>query len=104
VRTRARPVKEMRSFRGLGPVQDPLPLQAFDASLRSGALLGEDRSQARHRTASVQDQYGLTMADLVDEGAQVILGLGESGRLHEAKIANSISEIKLEVTGLSRAW
>jgi hypothetical protein len=78
-------MKKVKTFRGLGSVQDPLPLQAFDTSLRSGTLLGEDRSQACHRTAPIQDQDGLAVADLIDESAEAILGFGESSRLHESQ-------------------
>lgn len=78
-------MKKVEILRGLGSAQDPLPLQAFDASLRSGALLGEDRGQACHRTAPIQDQDGLAVADLIDESVEAILGFGESSRLHESQ-------------------
>jgi len=82
----------------MGPVQEPLSLQPLDPSIWSGALFGEDGGQASHRTASVQDQDGFAVANLVDERAEVVLRFGESGRLHLARLAISTSSVNQTVT------
>jgi hypothetical protein len=56
-------------------MQEALPLEPVHPSFRSRALLGEDRGQARHCTSPIEDQNGLAMADLIDESAEMILGL-----------------------------
>jgi hypothetical protein len=68
-------------------MENPLPLQAVDPAVWSRAFFGKNRSQTGHRTASIEDQNRLSVTDLVDESAEVILGLSESGCLHLARIA-----------------
>ena len=47
----------------------------------------QDRLEPRDGTAPVGDHHGLAMADTVDEGAELVLGLGDRGDSHEARIA-----------------
>lgn len=75
-------------------MQEALALQPVYPSLRVRAFLGEDRSQARHCTSSIQDEDCLAVADLVDESTEMILGLSESSRLHMARLAKSIFVLK----------
>jgi hypothetical protein len=47
----------------------------------------DDRLQPRDGTPSIDNQYGLTALEAVDQGAQAVLRLSYAGSLHLARIA-----------------
>jgi len=69
-------MEQVRGLFGGGSAQNALSLEAGDSPLGVGALPGEGGSQARHRPAAIEDQDRLAMADLIDEGAELVFGFG----------------------------
>ena len=47
-----------------------------------------DRFQAGYRTSPVEDEDRFAVLHLIDERAEVVLGIGQGGSLHLARIAN----------------
>ena len=76
-----------------GPAQKPLALQTGKPPL--GIVPGTHHGlQAGHRPPAVQDEDRLTMLHLVNQCAQVVLGIGQGGSLHVARIATSVCQLK----------
>jgi hypothetical protein len=69
-----------------GATQQALAFQPGEAALRI-VLIPQHGFQASHGPAPVQDEDRLAMLDLMHQGAQIVLGLGQSGSLHLARVA-----------------
>ena len=59
---------------------EPRQSSAWTAFLTAGDWL-----QPRDRTASINNQNRLAALEAIDQGAQAILGLGNTGSFHQAK-------------------
>jgi len=57
------------------------------APLVLSPTLRTDRFETRHRPASIQNQVGFSLPDLLKDGAEIVLGLGYTSLLHRASIA-----------------
>ena len=68
-------------------MQEPLALQPGKSSLWIIPLLPQHGFQTGDRTPTIEDKDRFAVLHLVDECAQVVLGLGQGGSLHLARIA-----------------
>jgi hypothetical protein len=67
--------------------QYTVPDEPRQSSAVSAFFTPDDRLPPRHRTPAIDDRYGLTALEAVDQGAQAVLRLSYAGSLHLARIA-----------------
>lgn len=91
---RRRSAEKGRGRTGPARPRDTVTDEPRQSSFVRAFLAPRDGLQSRDRTPPIHDQHRRAAPKAVDQGAQVVLGLGYAGFFHRAKMAVTNTPIK----------